>query len=455
MTVFLEKVRQKTLFSAFEPIITEPLELIYLQTVLSQENIPSYIIDPLFEMKAPDSEVPDLIILSGYNVAEDLIIKTARRWRKTFPSARIMVSGVHAQLNREVFQDEAIDYIFFSQSLETYRGFIRSFMRGEAFHRGVDVFYIESDAPGREKGIWIPGEQDILEKEESIIPDRKFFESVKNRTRYIDKKSLALVKGGSGCPYGCSFCYCRLLNSGRYLRPDYEKLMEEINAIDSEHIWIIDDSFLITREDALDFIRASRKYSHNYGTGNACTTGSAGTTGSTKSLIAYLRADFVVENEDLIPELRECGLREIITGFESPDADTLRRYNKGQSSGIYQKLTEILKREDIELTALFIVDPQYSVRDFIRLFRYIKKLGISLYTLSIMTPLKGTSDYEDKKHMLTASDPGKFDFLHLVMPSRLPKWLFYALFYAGHLRLLKSRRIRNMIRALIFKAKED
>ena len=346
MTVFLEKVRQKTLFSAFEPIITEPLELIYLQTVLSQENIPSYIIDPLFEMKAPESEVPELIILSGYNVAENLIIKTARRWRKTFPSARIMVSGVHAQLNREVFQDEAIDYIFFSQSLETYRGFIRSFMRGEAFHRGVDVFYIESDASGREKGIWIPGEQDILEKEESIIPDRKFFESVKNRTRYIDKKSLALVKGGSGCPYGCSFCYCRLLNSGRYLRPDYEKLMEEINAIDSEHIWIIDDSFLITREDALDFIRASRKYSHNYGAGNACTTGSAGTTGSAKSLIAYLRADFVVENEDLIPELKKCGLREIITGFESPDADTLKSYNKGQSSGIYQKLTEILKREE-------------------------------------------------------------------------------------------------------------
>ena len=101
------------------------------------------------------------------------------------------------------------------------------------------------------------------------------------------------------------------------------------------------------------------------------------------------------------------------------------------------------------------MDPQYSVRDFIRLFRYIKNLGIEVYTLSIMTPLKGTSDYEDKKHLLTSSDPKKFDFLHLVLPSRLPKWLFYALFYAGHLRLLKSKRIRNMIRELIFKAKED
>lgn len=455
MTVFLEKVRQKTLFSAFEPIITEPLELIYLQTVLSQEDVTSYIIDPLFDMDVPDSIIPDLIILTGYNVAEELIIKKARQWRKTFPSARIMVSGVHIQLNREAFQDEAIDYIFFSQSLETFRGFIRSFMRGEAFHKGVDVFYIGDDASVREKGIWIPGEQDILEKGEGIIPDRKFFKYVKNRTRYIDKKSLALVKRGSGCPYSCSFCYCRLLNSGRYLRPDYEKLMEEINAIDAEHIWIIDDSFLITREDALDFIRASRKSSQNYGAGNACTIGSVSTSDSAKSLIAYLRADFVVENKDLIPELKKCGLSEIITGFESPDADTLRRYNKGQSSGIYQKLTEILKREDIDLTALFIVDPQYSLRDFIRLFRYIKKLGISLYTMSIMTPLKGTFDYEHKKHMLTDSDPKKFDFLHLVLPSRLPKWLFYALFYAGHLRLLKSKRIRNMIRALIFKAKED
>lgn len=444
MTVFLEKVRQNTLFSAFEPIITEPLELIYLQTVLSQESVDSYIIDPLFEMKAPEAVIPDLIILSGYNVAEALMIKTARRWKKAFPFARIMVSGVHAQLNREAFQDEAIDYIFFSQSLETFRGFIRSLMRGEPFHRGVDVFYKGTDALSSESGTWINGEPDILEKPESIVPDRKFFESVKNRTRYIDKKSVALVKGGYGCPYGCSFCYCRLLNGGRYLRPDYEKLMEEINA-DAEHIWIVDDSFLITREDALDFIRASRKYSHNPGSGNS------GASGSAKSLIAYLRADFVVENEDLIPELKSCGLSEIITGFESPSEDTLRRYNKGQSSGIYKKLTEILRREDIELAALFIVDPQYSIRDFIRLFRYIKKLGISLYTLSIMTPLKGTTDYEHKKHLLTTEDPRKFDFLHLVLPSRLPKWLFYSLFYAGHLRLLKSERIRKLIRDLILR----
>ena len=65
-----------------------------------------------------------------------------------------------------------------------------------------------------------------------------------------------------------------------------------------------------------------------------------------------------------------------------------------------------------------------------------------------MTPLKGTPDYDKKKHLLTKKDPRKFDFLHLVLPSKIPKPLFYGLFYLGHLRLLKSKRIWKMIRGM-------
>lgn len=63
-----------------------------------------------------------------------------------------------------------------------------------------------------------------------------------------------------------------------------------------------------------------------------------------------------------------------------------------------------------------------------------------------MTPLKGTLDYELRKHELIETDPRKFDFLHLVLKSKLPKWLFYTMFYLCHLRLIKSKRIRKMIR---------
>lgn len=53
MVVFLKKVRVKTIFSAFDPIKVEPLELCYLKTVLNKMGIESYIIDELFKLKQP------------------------------------------------------------------------------------------------------------------------------------------------------------------------------------------------------------------------------------------------------------------------------------------------------------------------------------------------------------------------------------------------------------------
>ena len=445
MIVFLEKVREKTIFSFFEPIVTEPLELMYIKTILMQEKITSYIIDDKFKLDKPKGAIPNLVILTGYNVAENLIVSKAKAYKNKYPTVKIMVSGVHAQLNREVFRTKGIDYVYFSQSLETFRTFIKTAVdleldyekednkyisnkhinnkevKSTYFQKGVDIYNKLTDS-------WQLGQDDVLIKSENISPDRLVFNDIKSQTRYSDKTRVALVKSSHCCLYSCSFCYCRLLNNGIYLKPDYKKLISEISEIDSSYIWVIDDSFFITREDALDFIvNAKNEYLN-------------------KSLIIYLRADFIVENEDLMSELKSWGIDEVIVGFESEDESMLSEYNKGQTANIYEKAVNILKKEAIELTALFIVDPAYEIKDFLRLYKYIKKLDLDLYTISIMTPLKGTLDYELRKHELIEIDPRKFDFLHLVLKSKLPKWLFYTLFYLCHIRLIKSKRIRKMIR---------
>lgn len=445
MIVFLEKVREKTIFSFFEPIVTEPLELMYIQAILMQEKITSYIVDDKFKLDKPKGAIPDLVILTGYNVAENLIISKAKAYKNKYPAVKIMVSGVHAQLNREAFRTKGIDYVYFSQSLETFRAFIKTAIDLEIHYEKEDIKYISNKRTNNKedksnyfrKGVdiydkltdsWQLGQDDVLIKSENISPDRLVFNDIKSQTRYIDKTQVALVKSSHGCPYSCSFCYCRLLNNGIYLKPDYKRLISEISEIDARYIWVIDDSFFITREDALDFIvNAKNEYLN-------------------KSLIIYLRADFIVENEDLMSELKSWGIDEVIVGFESEDESMLSEYNKGQTANIYQKAVNILKNQAIELTALFIVDPAYEIKDFLRLYKYIKKLDLDLYTISIMTPLKGTLDYELRKHELIETDPRKFDFLHLVLKSKLPKWLFYTLFYLCHLRLIKSKRIRKMIR---------
>lgn len=44
---------------------------------------------------------------------KNLIIKKSRTYKEQYPETKIMVSGVHAQINRDAFRVEGIDYVYF------------------------------------------------------------------------------------------------------------------------------------------------------------------------------------------------------------------------------------------------------------------------------------------------------------------------------------------------------
>ncbi|WP_422484927.1 B12-binding domain-containing radical SAM protein [Gudongella sp. DL1XJH-153] len=421
MLIFLEKVRKRTVFSIFEPIITEPLELLYLKSVLDKMGIKNRMVDPLFKLKEPENEIPDLVILTGYNTAQDEIKLRAAWWKKRNKETLVMVAGVHIQLNRTEFRQENIDLVFHSQDLTAFRDIVSIINKAEMPESidGVDINIGE--------GKWSLGNTIPVEYPEKVNPSRKFFEKHRQKLRYVDKRDLALIKGGRGCPYGCSYCYCRSLNDNVYVKPDFREMFGEMKEIDADNFWIVDDVLLTDTRDALQFIKASNE------------------TGFTGSIIAYLRADFIAGEKYLLPELYKAGLHEVIIGFETPDEKELLDYNKRMANGIYSDAISLLRENNISLTALFMVHPDYDLKEFLRLWRFIGKNGLDLYTISIFTPLQGSDGFEEYNNKLITKDPGKFDFLHLVLPSKLPKPIFYILFYLSHARLLLSRRIWKYI----------
>lgn len=420
MIVFLKKVRVKTVFSAFEPIITEPLELCYLKSVLDSMNVENYIIDDLFKLKEP-AVMPDVIVLNGYNVAEDEIINTAKKYKTKYPHAKIIVGGVHIQGNKNEFYTHAIDYVCHTQSLNVFMELIDKINKQDySITHGVDSYVTDEDS---NSGKWLYGDNVVLYEKESVIPGRTLFYEMSHKLRYLDKTNVALIKGSIGCPYNCSYCYCKKINGRHYIKADFEKMISEMENLSADYFWIVDDVLFSSRNDALEFIDIVK----------------------TKSLkikvIGYLRADFVLRERDLLPLLREAGLCEVIVGFEATNNDELKNYEKTTNALDYPESISLLKKSNIDLTALFMVHPSYSVKDFKNLYRFIKRNKIDIYTISIFTPMKGTSDYEDFKYDLTTDDPKKFDFMHLVLESSLPKWLFYLMFYGTHARLLKSKRV--------------
>ncbi len=420
MIVFLKKIRVSTVFSKFEPVVVEPLELCYLQSVLNDMNIENYIIDDLFELKEPKDIVPSIIILTGYNVAENKILRVAEDYKNRFPEVKIIVGGVHIQLNRDVFHKEYIDYVIHSQSLAVFKETIESILNSKLpLSKGVDYY---------SNGDWNIGEVDRVLEQENILPDRSLFNSTKAKLRYLDKTEVALIKGSIGCPYSCSYCFCKLINDGQYIRSNYKKMADEIKNLDAKYYWIVDDVLFANRRDALDFINSMDDIN------------------LTKKIIGYLRADFILKEKDLLPSLKGAGLEEVIVGFEATNNEELESYDKTIDAMDYPKVISLLKQNNIDLTALFIVQPDYSIGDFHNLYRFIKMNKIEVFTISILTPLKGTVHFEEEKMELTTQDPLKFDFLHLVTKSKLPKIVFYTLFYGIHLRLLKSKRVWKYIR---------
>lgn len=420
MIVFLKKVRVKTIFSTFEPVVVEPLELFYLKSVLNKMNIENHVIDELFKLKEPSAVIPDVVVLTGYNVAENEIIKQAKYYKLKYPQVKIIVGGVHIQGNSDVFHSDAIDYVCHTQSLSTFKELINKIiMNNEAPIAGVDF--------QKNNSTWYISNKVVLETKEFIYPDRSFYNQYSHKLRYLEKRNVALIKGSIGCPYNCSYCYCKLLNNGKYIKANYKVLIDEIESIDADYFWIVDDVLFSNRSDALEFIELIKAKNLK------------------KKIIGYLRADFILREKDLLPLLKEAGLVEIIVGFEATDNDELNKYQKSTNALDYPEVITLLNIYDIDLTALFMVQPEYTLRDFRKLYRFIKNNNIDVYTVSILTPIKGTRDYNLLKDKLIVDNPEKFDFLHLVLKSRLPKWLFYMLFYGVHIRLLTSKRVWKYI----------
>lgn len=419
MNVLLKKVRTKTLFSIADPIRVEPLELEYLKTAADSLGFNSVILDELFTRTVEEIPLlPDIIVLTGYNVAENQILKEAKYYKKKYPNVKIIVGGVHIQLNASTFHNENIDYVIHSQSLRVFQNVLLKI-------KGENIEYYGFDY--RVNGRWIIGEKEIIHENEDIIPAREFFNNIKRKTYYLDKRNIALIKGSIGCPYKCSYCYCRELNGGKYIKANYKNMAQEINNISADYFWVVDDILFISRVDVLNFIDEIQRLKIN------------------KKFIAYLRADFIIRESDLLPKLKEVGLDEVIIGFEAVTEEELKNYNKGTLALDYPKVIELLNKNNIDYTALFMVQGNYGIKDFLKLYKFIKESNIETYTLSIFTPIKGTKEYESQKQSLLTTNPKHFDFLHLVTKSRLPKPIFYLFFYATHIRLLKSKRIRKYI----------
>jgi radical SAM superfamily enzyme YgiQ (UPF0313 family) len=179
------------------------------------------------------------------------------------------------------------------------------------------------------------------------------------------------------------------------------------------------------------------------------------------------RSDSIVRRADLIEKWSEIGLSTVLVGFEKFRENELGDLNKKSSVRSNEQAARILHANGVDIWGAFIVDPQWRTLDFDALIEYVQGLKINFPQFTILTPLPGTEFFREKLNELTTRNYELFDFMHSVLPTRLPAREFYenmARLYAsttmslselkervrtGRMQVAALRRVKDLLADLI------
>ncbi len=404
-------------------MICEPLELEYLCSGIGDLGHETMIVDMILEKAGIETFLldyqPDVVAITGYITHVGIIKEYCRKTKELLPDCYTIVGGVHAEVVPWDFEDECIDFVVSSNGIASFRQIVAALS--------------EERDPSDVAGLWSQ-DHPPCEKNTSFdhpFPDRSKVQRYRSKYYYLFHNPCALIKTSFGCPYSCEFCFCREITGGQYFERSIDSVIDELKTIPEKDIYIVDDNFLVSRERILEFCRRLDEERLH------------------KKFLIYGRADFIAANEDVIAGFKRRGLRAVIVGLESCNANELEEYNKKNDVMANETAVRMLAEHGIDCYATLILGMDWSRTDFRRLGRWLRNLKLTFINLQPFTPLPGTAmlaKYEDGL-IVPREDYEKWDLAHLVLA---PAKMSAARYYWNIIRLYYGVTMRpvNLIRLL-------
>lgn len=410
-------------------MVCEPLELEYLLSNIAEDirkDIDAEIVDMILEKRSFEQilteKKPEFIVFTGYITHVGLIKEMAKEAKSLIPNLKTGVGGVHAEVVPQDFESDFIDFIYNKNGIDNFNISLRGLLN----NKSVQEINNQINRGGKKVSF------------NYKYPARDAVKKYRKKYYYMFHEPCALIKTSFGCPYNCSFCFCKEITGGKYYSRPMDDIITELLSIEEEEIYIVDDDFLYDRNKLNEFIDGIRKNNIK------------------KKFLVYGRADFIGENEDVIKELKRVGLQAVIVGIESVRAGDLKDYKKGTSVEINEKCIKILQKEGIELYATLIIPLDFKKEDFKQLTDWLRDLDVKFVNLQPLTPLPGTEIFESYEEALLVKreDHEVWDMAHVVLK---PKYMSIRAFYGEILKayyrvIMRPKHLKYLIKKYGLKA---
>jgi radical SAM superfamily enzyme YgiQ (UPF0313 family) len=382
-------------------MIVEPLELEILGATIRKTDS-AVIVDMIIEKGTIEHFLsvhkPDVLCITGY-ITNVGTIKNICKAAKDFNQRIItIVGGVHCEVCPDDFNYNAIDYRVVRNAVTVFPKILDHIENCNELPAGV-----------------LKSGQNLIEVKLPLIdfnyvfPDRSLTSKYRDQYFYIFHDKVALIKATFGCPFNCNFCFCRKITEEQYWQRDIEDVVRELESINEEEIYIVDDDFLADRKYIENFLSLLEERNIK------------------KKYLLYGRADFIAKNPKLIERFRDNGLNTVIVGIESFFKEELESFDKNVDVETNYKAMEILNKLEVDCYATIILSPDWDREQFRRLEIILKKLKIHYVNLQPLTPLPGTDFVVSNDKLLIEQDNyAKWDLAHIsIAPSKLSVAEYY------------------------------
>lgn len=397
-------------------MICEPLELEYAYSVLTADGHEAEILDMLVDKRSFASVLKskhyDFVCFTGYIVHVGEIKKHAEKVKRLLPAAKTIVGGVHAEVVPTDFICPDINYIIWANGLHTVRRIVN----------GND--------PEQEAGIYAEGKTkpEVIRLEDEIFPDRKATARYRKRYNYIFHDRCATIKTSFGCPFKCSFCFCTHICN--YAVRKLDRVMDELEKIEEDNVFIVDDHFTANNERVRAFVAALDERKIN------------------KHFIAFSRADFITDHPETVKLLSEHGFDAFFIGIESFRAGELNRFDKRTTVEQNGAAVRILEENGMQCYSGLIVGEDWGKRDFDTLIDYLNSFDHPLVNIQPITPIPGTPLYDEypREIVIPREKYELWDMAHVVFrPEKLSRRKYYYHILRAYMKTSANKKQRRFI----------
>ena len=402
----------------------EPLGLEYLSACVKAEGRECHIHDE--SIKNPINRFGQLLnMIKKYNITfvgftiisytAHYALKLARKLKKARPDIKIMVGGPEVTINHQDFFLDFIDYVSYDNGLDSFRLAVRNDFSESCLPDCTGLAY-------KKDNVWLENPIGEPISDYGILPDRSHFYNNLSKFRVLAKGRFAEMKTSFSCPQQCKFCVSRHFNSCSYRERKSEAVVDEIEALKNDKIFIIDDDFLVNKERVIEICNMLIERKCH------------------KTFMIFARADSISKCEDIMGLLYKAGFRDMLVGLEAVEDSTLEKYNKNSSVQLNKNAVRILREHNMVCVGLFVINYDFKHKDFMNINKFIKEEKLIWVLFSILIPFKGTPVYEENKDKLYNYKYQRTGGTSVLMkPEHLPVlifWLEYQfLYYVNYPRI--------------------